>query len=126
MAGGCAVGIAAYVFAAFRHDDAGEIVVLTALVGVTFGVTFPAIASVVIRSPGKDKTSIALGINGVTRTTATAVAAAAAAALITGAGLVGPFPAEAGFTRAFVMGALACAFGLVAASLLPRRLPARA
>lgn len=120
MAGGSAVGIAAYVFAAFAHDNAGEVAILSALVGVTFGVAFPAIAAVVIRSPSNDKTSIALGINGVIRTTGTAVAAAAAAALITGAGLVGPFPAEDGFTRAFVMGAIACAFGLVAASLLPR------
>ena len=121
MAGGSAVGIVAYVFASFAHGSAAEIVVLTSLVGVTFGVAFPAIAAVVIRSPDKAATSIALGVNGVIRTTGTAIAAAAAAALITGAGLVGPFPAEAGYTRAFVMGAIACGCGLVAASLLPGR-----
>jgi hypothetical protein len=100
-------------------------VILTALVGVTFGVVFPAIAAVVIRSPREDETSIALGVNGVIRTTATAIAAAAAAALITGAGLVGPFPAETGYTRAFVMGAIACGLGVVASVLLPGRAPRR-
>jgi MFS family permease len=121
MAGGSAVGIVAYVFGALAHDSAGQIVILTALVGVTFGVAFPAIAAVVIRGPSEDKTSIALGVNSVIRTTATATAIAATAALITGAGLVGPFPAEDGFTRALVMGAIACAFGLAASALLPGR-----
>jgi MFS family permease len=126
MAVGSPVGMVGYVFAAVTHDTAAEIVILTTLVGVTFGVVFPAIASVVIRSPARDKTSIALGVNGVIRTTATAIAAAAAAALITGAGLVGRFPAEAGFTRAFVMGAIACGCGVAVAFLLPGRRAPRA
>ena len=125
MAAGSAAGVAGYAFAALAHGSAGEIVILTALVGVTFGVVFPAIAAVVIRSPREDETSIALGVNGVIRTTATAIAAAAAAALITGAGLVGPFPAETGYTRAFVMGAIACGLGVVASVLLPGRAPRR-
>jgi hypothetical protein len=62
-------------------------------------------------------------MNGVVRTTASAIAAAATAAIITGAGLFGPFPAESGFTRAFVMGAIACGIGLVASLLLPGRVP---
>ena len=126
MAAGSAVGIVAYVAAVYAHGSAGEIVVLTSLIGVTFGVAFPAIASVVIRSPEQAATSIALGVNGVIRTTGTAIAAAAAAALITGAGLVGPFPAEAGYTRASAMGAIACACGLLASALLPGRRPAQA
>jgi MFS family permease len=123
MAVGSAVGVAAYVFASFFHDNAAQISLLTAGVGVTFGLTLTGIAAIVVRSASDDKTSVAAGVNGVVRTTASAIAAAAAAAIITGAGLVGPFPAESGFTRAFVMGAIACGFGLVVSVLLPSRPP---
>jgi MFS family permease len=121
MAGGSAVGLAGYVIAAVAHDEAVELALFTALIGVTFGFTLTAIAAVVVRGATTDKTSIAAGVNGVVRTTASAIAAAAAAAIITGAGLTGPFPAESGFTRAFVMGAIACGFGLVVSVLLPGR-----
>jgi MFS family permease len=121
MATGSAVGIAAYVLAARAHDNAGELAVVTAGVGVTFGFTLTGIASVVVRRADRDKTSVAAGVNSVLRTTGSAIATAATAALITGAGLTGPFPAEAGYTRAFVMGAIACACGFVAAALLPGR-----
>jgi len=123
MATGSAVGVAAYGFAALAHDNAAQLSLLTAGIGVTFGFTLTGIASIVVRGASADKTSIAAGVNGVVRTTASAIAAAAAVAIITGAGTVGPlpFPAEAGYTRAFVMGAIACGFGVVAATLLPGR-----
>jgi len=123
MAVGSVVGILGYVLAAIAHDDPAELALLTALVGVTFGLTLTGIASVVVRRADVDKTSIAAGVNGVVRTTGSAIAAAATAAILTGAGLVGPFPAESGFTRALVMGAIACGVGLVASVLLPGRVP---
>ena len=48
------------------------------------------------------------------------------AAIITGAGLLGPVPAEAGFTRTFVAGAIAAGCALLAAALLPGRVARRA
>jgi MFS family permease len=126
MAIGSGVGLLAYIFASQAHDDAAELAITTGAVGVTFGFTLTGIASVVVRTAERQKTSVAAGVNSVLRTTGSAIATAATAALITGAGLVGPFPAESGYTRAFVMGAIACACGLVAAALLPgrRRVPA--
>ena len=88
---------------------------------MTFGFTLTAIASIVVREASEDKTSIAAGVNGVLRQTGSAIAAAAAVAIITGSGTVGPFPAEVGYTRAFVVGAIACGVGVVAAALLPGR-----
>jgi MFS family permease len=125
MAVGSAVGVGAYVFAAFEHGRAAHIAIVTGLIGVTFGFTLTAIAAVVVRNASEDKTSIAAGVNSVVRTTASALAAALAAAIITGAGLVGPFPAESGFTRAFVLGAIACGLGLAVSPLLPGRRAAR-
>jgi hypothetical protein len=124
MAVGSAVGVVSYVVAARAHDRAWLLALITAGVGVTFGFTLTGIASVVVRRATRDKTSVAAGVNGVLRTTGSAIATAAAAALITGAGHVGPFPAEAGYTRAFVMGAIACGCAFVAAALLPGRLRA--
>ena len=121
MAAGSAVGVGAYVYASLEHGRAAHIAIVTGLVGVTFGFTLTAIAAVIVRNAREDKTSVAAGVNSVFRTTASAVAAAAAAAIITGAGLVGPFPAESGFTRAFVLGAIACGLGLVFSPLLPGR-----
>jgi MFS family permease len=119
MAFGSAVGLTGYVFAAVAHGSGLQLALFTALVGVTFGLTLTAITAVVIRGASPDKTSIAAGVNGVVRTTGSAIAAAAAAAIVTGAGLAGPFPAETGFTRAFVMGAIACGFGAACSLLLP-------
>jgi len=124
MAVGSAVGVVSYTVAASAHDRAWLLALITTGVGVTFGFTLTGIASVVVRRATRDKTSVAAGVNGVLRTTGSAIATAAAAALITGAGHVGPFPAEAGYTRAFVMGAIACGCGFVAAALLPGRHPA--
>jgi MFS family permease len=121
MATGSAVGVAAYAFASLAHENAVQISLLTAGVGVTFGFTLTGIAAIVVRDASADKTSIAAGVNGVLRTTGSAIAAAAAVAIITGSGKIGPFPAEVGYTRAFVMGAIACGFGLVASALLPGR-----
>jgi MFS family permease len=121
MAAGSAVGIGAYVLAALAHSSGTELAIVTAGVGVTFGFTLTAIASVVVRGASMDKTSIATGVNSVLRTTGSAVATAVVAAVITAAGLVGPFPAESGYTHAFVIGAIACGVGLVASGLLPGR-----
>jgi MFS family permease len=67
MAIGSAVGVAAYVFAALAHDNAAQLSLLTAGIGVTFGFTLTGIASIVVRGASADKTSIAAGVNGVVR-----------------------------------------------------------
>ena len=55
------------------------------------------------------------------RITGTAVGVQAAFAVLAAAGLVASFPAPAGFTRAFVMGAIGAAATLGAAAFLPGR-----
>jgi hypothetical protein len=55
------------------------------------------------------------------RTTGTAIGAQAAFAVIADAGLVGIYPAAAGFIRAFVMGAIGAGTTLIGAAFLPAR-----
>ena len=121
MAVGSSAGLAGYILLAVAHGDALELAVFGALIGVTFGFALNAIWSVVIRNATPDKASVAAGINGVTRMTAAAIATAAASAAIISAGLAGPYPAESGFTHAFLTGAIVCAGGIVASVLLPGR-----
>lgn len=121
MGTGSAAGLAGYALAAAAHSDPAELSSFAAFVGITFGFTLNAIWAVVIRSASGDKASIAAGINGVVRMTGAAIATAAASAAIIGAGLAGPFPADAGFTRAFLTGAIVCAAGIIASLLLPGR-----
>ena len=121
VAVGCAVAVAAYGLLIAAHTTAAAIATATGALGVALGLTVTGIASVVVHSAPLDKTSVAAAVNGIVRTTGSAVGAAVTAAVITGAGLVGPMPAEAGFSRSFAVGAIASACALIASLLLPRR-----
>jgi MFS family permease len=123
MAAGSAVALAAYGSLILAHGSAAEIAVATGAIGVAVGLTITGIASVVVHAAPMDKTSIAVAMNAIVRTTGIAVGTAATAAIITAAVLVGPvpLPSESGFTRAFGLGAVASACALFASVLLPGR-----
>jgi hypothetical protein len=69
---------------------------------------------------------VAAAVNVVIRNTSVSIGAQVAFAIVAAAGLSGGFPAEAGYTRAFLMGALGAAATLVVSAVMPARLPARA
>lgn len=125
MAAGAAAALAAYVLLVAAHGSAATIALGTAGVGLAVGFGVTGILSVVARAATLDKTSIAVAVHAVVRTSGTAVGAATTAAIITGAGLAGPFPAESGFTRAFALGAIASGCALLASGLLPARAAGR-
>jgi hypothetical protein len=80
---------------------------------------------VVMRNAAPDRSGVAPSVTVTMRNTGVAVGAQAAFAVIIGAGLAGRFAAEAGFTRAFAMGAIAAGATLGVAAFLPsRRYPA--
>jgi MFS family permease len=124
MAAGSAAAVAGYVSLTIEHGTATAIAAATGVLGVAVGLTVTGILSLVARSPTLDKTSVAIAVNAVTRTTGSAVGAAAAAAILTSAIAIGPVPAESGFTGCFLMGAIASGAALLAAVLLPGRAPA--
>jgi predicted MFS family arabinose efflux permease len=123
MAAGSAAAVADYVSSTIEHRTAAAIAAATGVLGVAAGLTVTGILSLVARSPARDKTSVAIAVNAVTRTTGSAVGAAAAAAILTSAITIGPIPAESGFTDCFLMGAIASGAALLAAVRLPRRAP---
>jgi MFS family permease len=118
---GSALGVAAYVSLTLAHGTAFELAAGSALVGVAWGFILTGIYSVVIRSASTDKTGVAIAVNVVIRNTAVAIGAQAAFAIVAAVALVGQFPAESGYTRAFVMGAAGAGLALLASALLPGR-----
>jgi len=125
VAAASALGIAAYVFLTLSHDTAVALTTGSAAVGLAIGSIMTSIFSVVARDASTDKTAIALAVNSIARTTTVAVGAQVTFAIITDAGLAGAFPAEAGYTRTFLMGAVGAGFALLASALLPGRASTR-
>jgi hypothetical protein len=109
-----------------RTRAGGQIAAATGVLGIAVGLTITGLAAAVVPSAPIDETSVAAAVPNVVRTTGIAVAAAVSAAIITGAGLHGPVPAEAGFTRTFVAGAIAAGCALLAARAPSGRVARRA
>ena len=118
---GSVFGVAGYVSLAVAHGSAVELAAGSAAVGIAWGLILTAVYPVVIRGSSPDKTGVAIGVNVVIRNTSAAVGTQVAFAILTGAGLVGGFTAESGFTRAFVLGAVGAAVAVAASALLPAR-----
>jgi MFS family permease len=118
---GSVVGVAAYLSLAFAHSSVGGLAGGSAAIGLSWGLILTGVYSVVMRSSAPDTSGVAAAVIVTTRITGTAVGAQAAFAVIAGAGTVGGFPEGAGFTRAFVMGAIGAGATLVAAVFLPGR-----
>jgi MFS family permease len=125
VAAASVLGIAAYVFLTLFHDTAVALTAGSAAVGLAIGSIMTSIFSVVARDASTDKTAIALAVNSIARTTTVAVGAQVTFAILTDAGLAGEFHAEAGYTRAFLMGAVGAGFALLASALLPGRASTR-
>jgi hypothetical protein len=121
MAAGSAAAIVGYLALLAEHAAPAAIATATGVLGVGVGLTVTAILSLIGRAADLDKTSAAVAVNAVTRTTGSAVGTAAAAAIITGALTPLGAPAESGFTDCFLMGAIVSGCALLASAFLPRR-----
>ncbi len=118
---GSVLGIAGYSSLAIARSSVFALATGSAVIGLGVGFVLTAIYSVVVRSVSADKTAVGIAVNVVARAVAVSIGAHVAFAIIIGAGLVGPFPAESGYTRAFLMGAAGAALVLCASALLPGR-----
>jgi MFS family permease len=95
MAAGSIAGLAGYVSLIVAHGGEAEIAAATGILGVSVGLTVTGILSIVVHAAAMDKTSIAVAINAIVRTT--------------------------GFNDAFLLGAIASGAALLASILLPSR-----
>jgi MFS family permease len=121
VAGGSLLGLAGYVSLALAHATPLALGAGSAVVGLSWGLVLTGIAAVVVRRAPRDKTSVAVAVMVVSRNTAVSIGAQVAFALVAGAGVVAGFPAEAGYTRAFVLAAAGAVVTLLASLLVPGR-----
>jgi MFS family permease len=119
---GVACSACAYASLALAHDSIPAIVVANLVLGLGIGLAIAAITNLVVYSVDERRTSVFVATAAVSRSTGAALGVQVAAAIVIAAGVTeAGFPAEDGFTGAFVLGLLASLAALVGVSLIPGR-----
>jgi EmrB/QacA subfamily drug resistance transporter len=119
---GTIAAAASYFWLAFEHDSKLGIYVGSTLLGLGIGLAFAAIANLIVVAVPQDQTGVATAINTIARSVGGAVGAQVAAALVTaGTVTVGAvtYPAESGYTAAFVMSGAGALVALLATLAVP-------
>jgi EmrB/QacA subfamily drug resistance transporter len=119
---GTAISSSAFLWLALAHSQKSSIYGASALLGVGIGFGFAAMANLVVEAVDPTETGIATGINTIMRTIGGSIGGEVAATIVAGHMLPGlPFPAESGFTTAFVMSACGSFAAFLLASAIPGR-----
>src|SRR3954467_10689818 len=101
-------GMLAFVVYALFHGSEWEICVGGALLGVGIGFSFASMANLVVESVPRDEVGVATGINTIMRSLGGALGAPLVATLLTGKTIGNTLiPAEAAYTDAFIVAAIA-------------------
>jgi len=102
---GTAFAAASFAFLAIAHSEAWHIVVAVGLLGLGIGLSFASMADLIVEAVPQTQTGEATGMNTIMRTVGGAFGAQIAAAIVTSHVDAGTrYPAESGFTAAFVLG----------------------
>jgi MFS family permease len=123
LALGAVFASAGYFWLAALHDARIDIYLGTVMLGIGIGLAFAAMANLTVEAVPADMTGIASAINAIMRQIGGAVGAQVSAAIVSAHFVLGGrFPAESGYTAAFVMsGAGAIVALLVTFAIPPRR-----
>jgi EmrB/QacA subfamily drug resistance transporter len=124
--GALATGLS-YAWLAIGHDTRIDIYLAGALLGLGIGLAFAAMANLVVEAVPVEVTGVASAINAIMRQIGGAVGAQVAAAIVSASYVAGGrYPAESGFTGAFVMSAIASLVALGVCFAIPSREAVRA
>ena len=117
--GSLVMGVAFVVYAV-AHDSEWQICVGGALTGLGIGFCYASMANLVVESVPPDNVTAATEINTIMRTLGGALGAELVATLLTAKTIAGtPVPAEAAYTDAFVVAAVASLLAMLAALAIP-------
>lgn len=117
---GSGIGALAFGFYALWHSSEWEILFGGALMGIGIGFSFSAMANLVVESVPREEVGVATGINTIMRSLGGALGAQLVATLLTSKTLPNSvIPAEAAFTDAFAVAAIAAALAMLAALAIP-------
>src|SRR4051794_3293330 len=121
LIGGALFALASYVLLVVDRSHEGEIYVAAGLLGIGIGLSFSAMANLIVQNVRQEQTGVATGMNAVTRTLGGAFGGQLAATLLAGQLGAGGIPTSAGFTLSFLMCVIALAGALGFAVIVPRR-----
>jgi MFS family permease len=102
------LGAVAYALLAVSHDTVGALIVGSAAVGVGWGAIPASFYSLVLGHASADKSAVSVSVPLVFRNIGASVGVTVAFVILSSGGSTGPFPADDGFVRAFVVSAAAC------------------
>jgi EmrB/QacA subfamily drug resistance transporter len=111
---------ASFVFLAADHGHPWTIYVAVTAMGAGIGFSFASMANLVVESVEQHQTGVATGINTILRTVGGSLGAQLAATLVAAQQAPGArYPAEVGFTHAFVLSAAGSVVAFAAALAVP-------
>jgi EmrB/QacA subfamily drug resistance transporter len=121
LIGGALFALASYALLVVDRGQQWEVYVAAGLLGIGIGLSFSAMANLIVQNVRQEQTGVATGMNAVTRTLGGAFGGQIAATLLaTNLGAAG-IPASSGFTLSFLMCLIALVGALGFAVAVPRR-----
>jgi EmrB/QacA subfamily drug resistance transporter len=126
LIGGAVFALASYIMLVVDRSQQWEIYVAAGLLGVGIGLSFSAMANLIVQNVRQEQTGVATGMNAVTRTLGGAFGGQLAATLLAGTITAAGIPTSTGFTLAFLMCLVAVALAVGFAVAVPRRAAAEA
>lgn len=121
LIGGTLFALASYVVLVADRSHEVEIYVASGLLGIGIGLSFSAMANLIVQNVRQEQTGVATGMNAVTRTLGGAFGGQLAATLLAGQLGAGGIPTTTGFTLSFVMCLIALVAALGFAFAVPKR-----
>jgi EmrB/QacA subfamily drug resistance transporter len=121
LIGGALFVLAAYALLVADRSQQVEIYVAAGLLGIGIGLSFSAMANLIVQNVRPEQTGVATGMNAVTRTLGGAFGGQVAATLLASNLGAAGLPASSGFTLSFLVCLIALAGALGFAVLVPRR-----
>ena len=121
LIGGTIFTLACYVVLVADRSQEAEIYVAAGLLGIGIGLTFSAMANLIVQNVRQEQTGVATGMNAVTRTLGGAFGGQLAATLLASNLGAAGIPASSGFTLSFLMCLVALAAALGFALAVPKR-----
>jgi EmrB/QacA subfamily drug resistance transporter len=121
LIGGAMFALACYILLVADRSQQAEIYVAAGLLGIGIGLSFSAMANLIVQNVRQEQTGVATGMNAVTRTLGGAIGGQLAATLLASHLSADGIPVFSGFTLSFLMCLIALAAALGFAVLVPRR-----
>jgi EmrB/QacA subfamily drug resistance transporter len=121
LALGAAFAMVSFAFLAVAHGRPLDFYFASGLLGVGIGLSFAAMANLIVEAVPPEQTGVATGMNTVTRTLGGAVGGQIAGSVLAGSVTAAGLQTEHGFTVAFVVAASAADLVVLCALAVPRR-----